>query len=294
MLSDLAVLSEIERQLDLHEPRFMGAVSEDNLRSVFMERITGIRTLIEGLKEIHLADVGTLFVKVNYPSGKQRTAATTEKMREAERNLDTFWQTVNDHYIERTGKTYQEHMESKLTPRVLERTPEWTQQTPPRQPEKIISTDALADNFSILDIDARPTTIEIAFPKIKVKTRGPATELPIQDVDLSTVAPQSYPIITVSKRAHKVFSSIFYNPMHESPPGEIPWVDFLHALSSAGFAVEKLYGSAWIFTPSKALQRPVIFHEPHPGSKIPIHIARRHGRRLYRAYGWTTNTFVTE
>ena len=294
MLSDLAVLSEIERQLDLHEPRFMGAVSDDDFESVFTERIAGITTLMEVLKGIDVVDTGTPLAKFNYPSGKQRTAATTEKMREAERNLDIFWQAVNDHYIKRTGKTYQEHMEGKLTPRVLERTPEWTQPNPRRQPEKIISADALADNFSILDIDVRPTTIEIALPKIKVKTRGPATELPKQDVDVSTVAPQSSPTITVTKRAHEVFSSIFYNPMHESPPGEIPWVDFLHALSSAGFAVEKHYGSAWIFTPSKALQRPVIFHEPHPGSKIPIHIARRHGRRLYRAYGWTTNTFVTE
>ena len=90
-----------------------------------------------------------------------------------------------------------------------------------------------------------------------------------------------------------MFSILFHNPANETPPGEVPWSEFLHAFSSAGFAVEKQYGSAWMFTPSaESGQRSIIFHEPHPSSKIPFHIARRHGRRLERVYGWTGKTFV--
>ena len=47
-----------ERQLDLHEPRFTGAVSHNDIRSVFTERIAGLTTLIKVLKGIDLVDVG--------------------------------------------------------------------------------------------------------------------------------------------------------------------------------------------------------------------------------------------
>lgn len=34
------------------------------------------------------------------------------------------------------------------------------------------------------------------------------------------------------------------------------------------------------------------FHEPHPRGKIPFTVARRHGRRLSRTYGWFGGMFV--
>ena len=78
-------------------------------------------------------------------------------------------------------------------------------------------------------------------------------------------------------------------------PGEIPWSDFLHAMSHTGFEIEKLYGSTWQFTPTKLdVERSIQFHEPHPVNKIPYRVARRHGRRLNRAYGWTGAMFVQD
>jgi hypothetical protein len=61
-----------------------------------------------------------------------------------------------------------------------------------------------------------------------------------------------------------------------------------------GFAVEKQYGSAWMFTPpaTRGL-RSIIFHEPHPTNKIPFYLARQYGRRLERVYGWSGETFVS-
>lgn len=57
-------------------------------------------------------------------------------------------------------------------------------------------------------------------------------------------------------------------------------------MSSTGFAIEKLYGSVWQFTPSDLdVERSIQFHEPHPSGKIPFRMARRYGRRLFRAYG---------
>jgi hypothetical protein len=55
-------------------------------------------------------------------------------------------------------------------------------------------------------------------------------------------------------------------------------------MGRVGFAVEKLQGSAWQFTPGEALnaERNIQFHEPHPDSDVPCVMAKRFGRRLGR------------
>ena len=66
------------------------------------------------------------------------------------------------------------------------------------------------------------------------------------DVQETTIPPSA--VIKVSKRAFQMFSKIFHTENQELP-GEIPWTDFLHGFWSAGFSIEKQYGSAWVFTP---------------------------------------------
>lgn len=134
--------------------------------------------------------------------------------------------------------------------------------------------------------------------------------------------------IEVNGRALKTFKALFFTPSPGATPGEVPWKDFLYAMYSAGFRAEKMYGSAWKFDPVETsipektapaisptssshttkttaasavvttdelistTRSSIIFHEPHPSNKIPYVIARRHGRRLARAYGWSGETFV--
>jgi hypothetical protein len=103
----------------------------------------------------------------------------------------------------------------------------------------------------------------------------------------------------MNARALKTFEAILFTPGPSAVPGEIPWKNFVSAMVSAlsaGFRAEKLYGSVWKFDPLKiAVERSrssIIFHEPHPSDKIPYRTARRHGRRLTPAFGWTGETFV--
>jgi hypothetical protein len=72
-----------------------------------------------------------------------------------------------------------------------------------------------------------------------------------------------------------------------STPGEVSWNNFVHALVSSGkFAEEKLHGLASQFTGVDGVeQSSVLFHKPHPGSKLPFVIARLYSRRLNRRYG---------
>lgn len=91
--------------------------------------------------------------------------------------------------------------------------------------------------------------------------------------------------LAVHRRPYQVFAALFHSLDQTCLRGEIPWTEFVYAMSSFGFAVKQVDGSAWLFRSQGDPQRGNIFHEPHPSSKIPLHIARRHGPRLQRACG---------
>jgi hypothetical protein len=291
LLSSLAVVSELRRSLDLHQPPITRSINDNELDAEFNRRTALLNVFLDATSGSSYVDVGTPLTKFTCPSSKRRTAVSTAKRREAEKNLDIFWLTVDDHYSNKLGNPLHELLSGILSPRELERTPEWVEPLPKPQPRKHV--DAITEDFSTFDIEEdRPETPSSI--KVKIKTRGTATQTTDEAVMEETPAEHPSPLITVSKRAYKVFSSLFYNPeTQDTQPGEVPWTEFLHALSSAGFAVQKQYGSAWLFSPLDGNLRPIIFHEPHPSGKIPFHIARRHGRRLRLTYGWTADTFVT-
>ncbi|KAH6679841.1 hypothetical protein F5X68DRAFT_212236 [Plectosphaerella plurivora] len=96
--------------------------------------------------------------------------------------------------------------------------------------------------------------------------------------------------ITVDKRAAKVFDALFFVP-GSSGGSETNWGDFLHAMTSAGLAAERIYASLWQFKregDATAMQ----IAEPHPSGKMPAVMCRQIGRRLARAYGWERGMFV--
>tara|TARA_R110002003_G_scaffold239_1_gene17182 strand:- start:20347 stop:20919 length:573 start_codon:yes stop_codon:yes gene_type:complete len=139
--------------------------------------------------------------------------------------------------------------------------------------------------------------------KNKIKTRGvghPLLELvdaaPDQahEIALPEEAARRY---VVDKRAYKVFKTLFHVPADElgDVPRAVKWDEFKRAMARIGVAVEKLPGCAWKFTPTAAMdldvQRGTQFNEPHPDDKILYNTARRFGRRLSRAYGWSGGSF---
>lgn len=133
--------------------------------------------------------------------------------------------------------------------------------------------------------------------KEKVKSTGPSENKDNEhDTGNSVDQPHSKEIILDDERSLAVFRILFHVPQGETQSGEISWVDFLHAMKSVGFSIRKLYGgSAWSFTPHwQDSARSIVFHEPHPKPKIPWQIAKKHGRRLARVYGWTGETFVSK
>jgi hypothetical protein len=178
----------------------------------------------------------------------------------------------------------------------LQRTPAWIE--PEKQPVKVKNLEESPADLQFELVRRTEKTIEpatVSLPKKKVKSQGKPS-VSDKTVEPELPAENGYdgqPTFKVDKRSLKVFSTLFFQPSQTAQPGEIPWNDFLHAMGTTAFTVEKLYGSVWQFTPRNLdVERSIQFHEPHPIAKIPFRVARRIGRRLNRAYGWHGQMFT--
>ena len=295
-LSDIAVVSEIDREVTWHQPPIgktlnISPKAAEKYMEKSMERLEEFKRVLTDLRP---AENVLPLNKFEYPDEKKRTRETVEKLRYAEDCLEGFWKEIDRHFMKRCGKSLVEFMEGILTPREIQKTPEWTEMND----IEVSTSSQQIPEFIPLDI---PESVPISTPtKIKVKTRGESTPhlaaIDIADLEIPASAPNATSTpdgtIRVTKRAHKVFTSLF--PAPNGTTISIPWQDFLHAMSSAGFSCEKHHGSAWVFSPNDTGKRGIIFHEPHPEKKISGVIARRFGRRLERVYGWSVGTFVVE
>lgn len=266
--------------------------------------------------------------KFNYPVHKRATQVVIEQMRRAEGELDAFWAKFDGLIERRTGKKPNDLLKEYIDQREVERTPEWVNiPKPPMPPTQHVKTkSAMEDRFALMELEQRtestlgpePGAVEGSKRrKTKAKTRGqpvPSTELPslLQQAPSApdTHSSSSSPPIPVPRRAYTVFTRLFFTPSSDRTPGEVAWADFLHAMTTAGCSAKRLMGSSWMFSRSRNVSdtsddssssedegtgggsAQIIFHEPHPAANIPIHIVRKHGRRLARRWGWSIDSFV--
>lgn len=318
MISNASIISQCLSQLDQFQPwarSFENAEADqlDEIQQKFAVWAKPLGNIIHGLQEQYLLPVADLAStsqkRFFYPVEKRRTKDTVEALRQAEENLDRFWQAA-DKIVDSRCK----HLEGTAARalfsgnRVLQRTPEWVPQTSKETPadkkvgpvQTVDSVEELSKPLSTLYFGSTSgqRISQEPKPKTKTKTKG----LPSSDqtapltISLPIEASEPAPTIAVDPRSLKVFRTLFFNPGVTSSPGEIPWQDFVHAMTSTGlFAAEKLYGSAWQFQRLDGkLQTRIQFHQPHPRGKIPFTNARRMGRRLTRVFGWVGDMFVVK
>ncbi|KAI4181379.1 MAG: hypothetical protein LQ346_006798 [Caloplaca aetnensis] len=306
LISEFSLLAELKRQIGLTTPgpRITELIDPEEKRAVFDKKMKLFSQVFKALDSLGkgLAEVGSPLEKFNYPSNKRKTSATTQKMQQAEKNLDIFWSHVDDHCKSTAGKPVHQMLSKILKERQVQRTPDWLEVDTGRLRKKEpTELEITSSQLAALELKSRTKstviTSSLAQERQKLKTRGvpqiaasAATEDPngpgtVEEKDTT-------PIYNVSKRGFKVFTTLFYTPTEGDPPGEVPWSEFLSAMASVGFSIKKLDGSAWVFAPADdEWKQSIIFHEPHPSSKISFQVARRIGRRLWRTYGWSSDNF---
>ncbi|KAI0449642.1 hypothetical protein F5B21DRAFT_493527 [Xylaria acuta] len=309
VIGDLAIVSQCITQLNLYLPWARGFENalvdrEEDIKNEFSERTQPWGAVMAALNERHLAQVVRLGIpsdkRFAYPVEKRRTKQNVEALRRAEQNLDEFWAAVDRVVHAKCGE-----LAGPTHRRVMRRTPEWVEPatTNTNSSREAVLDPDLADLYKPLSTiyigesaaDKTPTTTPTTKTKMKTHVSlQPVDSLPVIVPDEKPREEPAAPVcIPVDGRSFKVFRTLFFNPAVTSSPGEISWNDFLHAMTSTGFFMaEKMYGSVWQFEKLEGDQSRIQFHEPHPRGKIPFTTARRHGRRLNRAFGWTGNMFV--
>ena len=308
VFSDLSVIIQTRQQLNMFHPSTtILDTKTDELISNYVAPFSKYQHFQKNLEQISpglITELGNLSnKKFHYPSHKRRTQQSTKDMQAAEKDLDTFWEAIDRHFSDDVGESLHPAIQHLLTTdRQIQRTPDWTE--PSEEPKETAEKESLEEPYIAIstskDFETRTgRTILPETPsssKHKIKTHGTTDHTEPSAVAEEPNQRQQHdtqPIFAVSKRASKVFSTLFHSPSQSDTPGEVAWSDFLHAMAATGFAPERLYGSVWLFTPTKLdIERSIQFHEPHPHGKIPFTTARRHGRRLNRAYGWTRDMFT--
>ncbi|KAK3669234.1 hypothetical protein LTR78_010888 [Recurvomyces mirabilis] len=313
IISNLSVLTEVTRQLSRFQPwaqtfedtmvNHREAIEEDyNQRT---KHWNGLLEVARGSSQSQLVRLGDPTERrFYYPIDKRRSKENVEAVRSAEQGLDAFWAEFDRALLTKMGENLPGTALWKLLswPRTLQRMPEWT------EPKKKLGTGqhvdaggALAKPLSELYLDLQQRTektIDRSRPaqiaSMKTKTKGTGNPPRTHEDPPSSAQPDPQPVFAVDARALKVFRTLlFFTPSAHATPGELAWTDFLYAMDSVGFHIEKLHGSAWQFQPTKlGIERGVQFHEPHPSGKLTYRVARRIGRRLERAYGWFSGSFV--
>ncbi|CAJ2506807.1 Uu.00g079930.m01.CDS01 [Anthostomella pinea] len=304
-LSHLAyvyLLSDCAEQLRLY------LVSESCDDSLIAKKVAASETdeyqrhpLLASLKNCHWCHGLSSFGKpsknqVQYPADKPHNKRNTDIKMQAKKRLDYLWDDLR--------RSLKKNVESSpllgdlLSQNGLVRTESWV------EPLCSKKKDRLAAQVSFEPAYLLPHTAPVANARSeillpsrgKVKTRGTPIS---QSFDAAgsmieeeqTDAPRQ--VFKVKDRALRVFKTLFHDDSGEASPGEIPWTDFCFAMASMGFAHGKLFGSFWNFHPTdEKAHRSIQFHEPHPVAKLPYITAKRFGRRLNRAFGWTANMFT--
>ncbi|KAL8953999.1 MAG: hypothetical protein Q9222_000160 [Ikaeria aurantiellina] len=315
LISDLAVVGEIQRQLGLstcNEYTLSAFSQEDNdewCGEYIAPWIESNRVLLGSIgqaQERNLGQIVTDLKVFEYPVDKPPTVANTAKMRSAEDALAQFWEHVEERFVQVSGKTLQQLLGNRIRFREVRRTPvsQHYSGTGAMHHRTELDMDvslALAILEQRSQSTVEPTAL-VTSQRQKGKRRAAMTDELLQeeipDIRPSTIKgfpTSSAPKVVVKRKAFNTFTALFGGLLGDTLPGELPWVDFKKAMVNIGFSAEKLQGSAWLFASTLPGRRgSIIFHEPHPESKLPKSWCRRIARRLNRNFGWTAATFEVD
>ncbi|KAF2821818.1 hypothetical protein CC86DRAFT_410897 [Ophiobolus disseminans] len=254
------------------------------------------------ITSLDLSKPGTQFF-YNVKAKKSRKR-TVDMLCKVEANLDRFWNHV-DSNLNAFVDNYQQGVLQRLLDEGgdMHRTIPWSERDHTRDEKQVPFKEAFDFKYQPLSTTFHDNSKEITgsfdrssiVEKGKEKTRGTdATEE--QAEPAREPSPESPLEFAVDKHSFEAFRALFHMPGKEQA-ASIRWNDVVSALTSIGFSAQHLHGSQWQFNPAAApvaelnLRRGIGFHAPHPADEVPLDLARRHGRRLSRAYGWEGSMF---
>ena len=250
------------------------------------------------------------FTRAKYPECLDNTAENVNMMIKGEQLLDELWhaftQHVEAHMSENQSTKYDlhnclglglegiartkplpeqnENVLKDLSVNVTEKTKSGTDHVSPRPWDSLWSRDTVS----------KKELLEHNTPKVKQKTRGIANvdinSAQVKQENKSEMQEETAQKISLRDPHYTTIRALWTNEQLK----DVPWKDFLRAMACVGFGLQKLGGSAWLFTPPAHFnfKHSIYMHEPHPSKSMYPEQASWRGRVLTRRYGWDKNTFI--
>ncbi|KAL6695568.1 hypothetical protein J3F84DRAFT_408580 [Trichoderma pleuroticola] len=315
VIDELAILAQCMEQVDMYLRRtrsYKRCDEEKENRCIHQlaKEMNHVYFLLHLKDRTYDGIVGlanTATKKLVYPWDKRRTKDNVRAMQKAERDLDKFWAVADAAMFAGIPNLPESLLGQyiKSVKKNLRRTPDWIGEEQSIIPRAVRQrnanrgeTETYKPPFALCD-DQSDSPRKLKQDgrqgvQVKAKTKGQAHKAVTQgDVNsVEEVTPEIIPVIPVDTRALKVFRVLFYNPDVTSSPGEVPWNDFIHAMTCTGFSAQKLQGSIWQFSRANDDgQQTILFHEPHPHKKVPFYVARSMGWRLSKHFQWSLKNF---
>ncbi|KAI4169936.1 MAG: hypothetical protein LQ343_005317 [Gyalolechia ehrenbergii] len=298
ILSELALITEIFRQFYIFRVKApeKPAMKHQALYTDYKSKMLVIDKVCDVFDEnddvFAIDDPTQMF---HYPFDKEdHDEEAVSLARLAEAHLDTLSSKLDRLVRYKTQKGLLMSLAPELLNRTRKRTGKW-EDVKDRKVADPAYAEAAAVQFNKMSLEDQASSSKAPMPPPPPTPPAPPLPgtIPFPELQL--------PTIKVGKKAFKTFSTLYADSTNRVslstnrvPLSTIQWPDFVNAMVNAGFKVEKLCGSAWMFFPKadKDVGKAVILHEPHPGVEMPLDMVRRYGETLGRVYGWTGQTFV--
>jgi len=117
-----------------------------------------------------------------------------------------------------------------------------------------------------------------------------------QTVEAATKPPSSHITVAVKKGSFEIFQQML-SPS-ETLRKSVNWDHFVSAMSEVGFQARSSGGSAVLFSPAADSKwdgmGKIVFHRPHPDSKIDYITLGSMGKRMRKWFDWSGDTFVLQ
>ncbi|CAD0084026.1 unnamed protein product [Aureobasidium vineae] len=309
-LGDLGVTSECLHQLSLYYPW-----SRDTEQAMARDRQQVVEEFYTKSAEwdnfrkmswqgVDLADLGSPGDgRFSYPISNRRTKTNASALHKAEFHLDAFWSEVDKHLASQSVILPDRMMRLLLSgKRSLHRTSEWEEPVVDIPKGKMNgrsngkSQGKINGKFNSNSNDERNGKPACTQNFEAAITPLSSTYLQLRGSHKRQSSIQESVSITRDSQDADVLATNGQRGAKENfTAATVSTSDFVHAMLSIGFVVEKLYASVWHFTPPESVPGESIqFHAPHVGDKIRYHMARLFGRRLQRAYDWNEGMFVVQ
>ena len=212
--------------------------------------------------------------------------------------LQKLWASVHA-YIEEWHKRYQFRVDdTRLSMEVLEfwKSPEYAARLKAKCESVCSETENrknISDNNVFLPLPSTTVSepkIHIQQAKTKVKKRGEPQLRDQTTPEHPTEIKCASDPIRVSKGKLSVFRRMFPEAVEERS-AEVEWSTFVLSMNDAGFSSKNSGGSMVTFE-SKSGLGSIIFHRPHPSSKLDSIMLQSMGRRMNKWFGWNRETFA--